>query len=195
MTALKQPDFINVSDYLAGEEISDTKHEYLGGTVHAMAGATIRHNNIAGNTFGLLYGQLHGKSCQPYNSDTKVRIEFPDHTRFYYPDTMVVCQSNPDTDHFQNQPVVIIEILSDSTRRTDLGEKRDAYLTIPSLKVLLLVESNAPSVTLHRRLPEGGFGIERHTGLDAIILLPEIEASLSVADLYERVEFKLEANG
>jgi Uma2 family endonuclease len=189
MTALKQPDFITVSDYLAGEEISDTKHEYLGGTVHAMAGATIRHNNIAGNCFGSLHGKLRGKSCQPFNSDTKVRIEFPDHTRFYYPDAMVVCQSNPDSDHFQTQPVVIIEVLSDSTRRADLGEKRDAYLTIPSLKVLLFVEPEAAAVTIHRRLPEGGFTIERHGGLDAVIPLPEIDASLTLADLYERVEF------
>ncbi len=189
MTALRQPGSITVSDYLAGEEISDTKHEYLGGTVHATAGATIRHNNIAGNCFGSLYGKIRGKSCQPFNSDTKVRIEFPDHTRFYYPDAMVVCQSNPDSDHFQTQPFVIIEVLSDSTRRADLGEKRDAYLTIPSLKVLLFVEPEAPAVTLHRRLPEGGFTIERHSGLDAIIPLPEIEASLSLADLYERVEF------
>ena len=195
MSAGNYPDFMTPWDYLASEETSDAKHEYLGGTVHAMAGATIRHNNIAGNSFAILHGQLRGKPCRPYNCDTKVRIEFPDHTRFYYPDTMVVCQSNPETDHFQNQPVVIIEVLSDSTRRTDLGEKRDAYLTIPSLKVLLLVESNEPSVTLHRRLPEGGFAIERHTGIDAVIPLLEIEATLSLADLYERVEFTPLSNG
>ncbi len=189
MTALRQQDSITVDDYLAGEEISGAKHEYLGGTVHAMAGATIRHNNIAGNCFGILFGMLRGKPCQPFNSDTKVRIEFPDHTRFYYPDAMVVCQSNPDSHQFQTQPVVIIEVLSESTRRADLGEKRDAYLTIPSLKVLLFVEPEIPAVTLHRRLPEGGFTIERHTGLDAIIALPEIEASLSLAGIYERVEF------
>lgn len=135
------------------------------------------------------YGSLRGKSCQPFNSDTKVRIEFPDHTRFYYPDAMVVCQTNPDTDHFQNLPVVIIEVLSESTRRTDLGEKRDAYLTIPSLKVLLLVDVDSPSVALYRRVAEGGFTIERHTGLDATIPLPEIESSLTLADLYERVGF------
>lgn len=189
MTALRQQDSITVDDYLAGEEISGTKHEYLGGTVHAMAGATIRHNNIAGNCFGILFGMLRGKPCQPFNSDTKVRIELPDHTRFYYPDAMVVCQSNPDSHQFQTQPVVVIEVLSESTRRADLGEKRDAYLTIPSLKVLLFVEPEIPAVTLHRRLPEGGFTIERHSGLDAIIPLPEIEASLSLAGIYERVEF------
>lgn len=190
MTAVRQPDFISVADYLAGEEVSDTKHEYLGGTVHAMAGATIRHNNIAGNCFASLHASLRGKSCQPFNSDTKVRIEFPDHTRFYYPDAMVVCQTNPDTDHFQNQPVVIIEVLSDSIRRTDLGEKRDAYLTMPSLKTLVFVETESASVTLHRRVPEGGFAIERHHGIHAIISLPEIGADLPLKDLYERVEFK-----
>ncbi len=190
MTAVRQPDFVSVADYLAGEEVSDTKHEYLGGTVHTMAGATIRHNNIALNSLASLHASLRGKSCQPFNSDTKVRIELPDHTRFYYPDAMVVCQTNPDTDHFQNQPVVIIEVLSESTRRTDLGEKRDAYLTISSLKALLLVDVDTPSVTIHRRLPEGGFVIERHTGLDATIALPEIGADLPLKDLYERVEFK-----
>ena len=55
----------------------------------------------------LLGAQLRGKSCRPFNSDTKVRIEYPDHTRFYYPDALVVCQPNPPTDHFQDQPVVI----------------------------------------------------------------------------------------
>jgi Uma2 family endonuclease len=188
MTVLEKPDFITVRDYLAGEEISETKHEYLGGTVHAMAGATNQHNSIAVSALVALGAQLRGKPCQPFNSDTKVRIEFPDHTRFYYPDALVVCQSSPASDHFQTQPVVVIEVLSDSTRRTDLGEKRDAYLTIPSLKVLLFIESESFAVTLHRRLQEGGFTIERHSGLDAIIPLPEIDASLSLAELYERVE-------
>ena len=126
MTALRQPNFITVAEYLAGEEISDVKHEYLGGTVHAMAGATNRHNAIVLNSLAALHGQLRGKPCQPFNSDTKVRIELPDHIRFYYPDAMFVCHSNPGGDHFQDPPVVVIEVLSDSTRRNDLGEKRDA---------------------------------------------------------------------
>lgn len=189
MNALEKSAFVSIEDYLAGEERGDIKHEYLGGTVHAMAGASNRHNAIAGNVLGLLFGQLRGKSCRPFNSDTKVRIEFPDHTRFYYPDAMVVCLPNPDTDHFQDRPVVIVEVLSDSTRRTDLGEKRDAYLAVPSLKVLIFVEQDAPFITLYRRKPEGGFSYESHSGLDAVVPLPEIETSLSLADLYERIEF------
>jgi Uma2 family endonuclease len=190
MTALKQPGSLSIADYLAGEEIGHLKHEYLGGTVHAMAGATNQHNSIATNSVAALHAGLRGKPCQPFNSDTKVRIEFPDHTRFYYPDAMVVCRPNPATDHFQDHPVVIIEVLSESTRRTDLGEKRDAYLVIPSLKALLFVESESPAVTLYRRKPEGGFTIEHHSGAECIIPLPEIDATLSLADLYERVEFQ-----
>ena len=189
MTALEHPALVSVEDYLAGEEISDVKHEYLGGTVHAMAGATNQHNVIALNSLLSIGDQLGGKAYQPCNSDVKVRIEFPDHTRFYYPDAMVVCKSNPPTDHFQDQPVVVIEVLSDSTRRADLGEKRDAYLTLPSLKVLIFVEPEKPSVSLHRRKPGGGFAIEHHLGLDAVIPLPEIEAALALADLYDRAEF------
>lgn len=189
MTALRQPNSISIADYLAGEELSDVKHEYLGGAVHAMAGATNQHNTIATSAILSIGSKLRGKTCQPFNSDTKVRIELPDHVRFYYPDAMVVCRPNPASDHFQDQPVVIMEVLSDSTRRTDLGEKRDAYLTIPSLKVLLLVEMEFPAVSVHRRKPEGGFALEYHSGLESTIPLPEIDASLPLAELYERVEF------
>ena len=120
MTAVKQPDFITIEDYLAGEEVSDVKHEYLGGTVHAMAGATNQHNTIAGNAFALLHGQLRGKSCQPFNSDTKVRIEFPDHTRFYYPDAMVVCDSN-------RLPII---------SRTDRSSSSKSSATPPAARIL-----------------------------------------------------------
>jgi Uma2 family endonuclease len=102
---------------------------------------------------------------------------------------MVVCHPNPAADHFQDQPVVIIEVLSDSTRRADLGEKRDAYLTIKPLQVLLFVESDPPAVTVYRRKAEGGFALEYYAGLDDTIFLPEIAAALPLAELYERVEF------
>ena len=189
MIALRKPNSITIADYLAGEELSDVKHEYLGGAVHTMAGATNQHNTIATSALLSIGAQLRGKPCQPFTSDTKVRIELPDHIRFYYPDAMVVCHPNPTADHFQDQPVVILEVLSDSTRRTDLGEKRDAYLTIPSLKVLLFVEPDAPAVTVHRRQPEGGFALEYYDSLADTIPLAEIDAALPLAELYERVEF------
>ncbi|MES2441121.1 MAG: Uma2 family endonuclease [Verrucomicrobiota bacterium] len=188
MTAVKQPHFITIEDYLAGEEISGVKHEYIGGTVHAMAGATNQHNSIATSALLALGAQLKGKACQPFNSDTKIRIEFSDHTRLYHPDAMVVCETKSATDHFQDRPVVIVEVLGDSTRRTDLGEKRDAYLTISTLKVLLFIEPDSPSVLAYRRKPEGGFASEQYTGLEDVIPLPEIEADLPLAEVYERVK-------
>lgn len=124
MPALKPPESLSIEKYLLGEEDSDVKHEFLGGVVHAMAGGTNRHNSIAFSAMLSLGNQLRGKLCQPFNSDTKVKIEFSDHTRFYYPDAMVVCRKNPETDHFQSLPDVLIEVLSESTRRTDMGKKR-----------------------------------------------------------------------
>lgn len=188
MTALARPGMISVEAYLTGEETSAVKHEYVGGVVHAMAGATNRHNTVALNATAHLRSELRGKSCQPFNSDTKVRIEFPSHTRFYYPDAMVVCHPNAATDHFQDQPVVLVEVLSESTRRTDLEEKREAYLSIASLKVLLLVEPDRAAVLVYRRKSEGGFAVEQYEGLAEVIPLPEVGAEVPLAEMYDRVE-------
>ena len=189
MTALKQPEVLSVEDYLEGEEYSEVKHEFLGGVVHAMSGATNGHNLISSNSLGILHAKLRGKPCRTFNSDTKLKIVYSDHTRFYYPDAMVVCEKRSATEHFQNQPVVVIEVLSKSTRRVDMGEKKDAYLSIPSLKVLMLVEAEKIGVTVYRRTAEGGVRAELYEGLEEVILLPEVEAEISLAEIYERVEF------
>ena len=143
--------FITVEEYLAGEEKAGVKHEYLGGVIYAMAGATNSHNRLAGNAFGALHAQLRGLPCQPFNSDTKVRVQFADHTRFYYPDVQVVCRQNPGSDHFQDDPVVIVEIVSPSTRRTDEQEKRAAYFHLPSLRAYVLIDQQSVSATVWRR--------------------------------------------
>ena len=187
MTALQKPAPISVEEYLAGEELRAVKHEYIGGEIYAMAGATNGHNEIAVNALGSLGSQLRGKPCRPFNSDTKVRIDLGTHTRFYYPDVMVVCHPNPRSDHFQDHPVVVIEVTSESTRRIDRGEKVDTYMRIPSLKVLLLVEAETVGVTVWRRGGDGGFAIERYDDLAAVIALPEIEAEMPLAELYGNV--------
>lgn len=189
MSALKHSAAISIEDYLAGELVSEIKHEYLGGEVHAMAGASNRHNKVAVNALLFLGAVLRGKPCRPFNSDTKVRITYFNQTRFYYPDAMVVCEQNHDEDQWQDRPVVIVEVLSESTRRTDLAEKRDAYLTIPSLRVLVIAEPDEPAVIVYRRLPDGDFSREDLRGLEAVVELPEVEADLPLADLYEGIEF------
>lgn len=188
MTGALKWSWISEQDYLAGELVSPIKHEYIGGTVHAMAGAGNRHNTIAVNITGELRTRLKGRPCQPFNSDTKIHIRLPTHTRYYYPDALVVCRSNPDTDSFQDDPVVVVEVLSHSTRRLDDGEKRDGYLTIPSLRVYLLVEQDEATVVAYRRT-EQGFVRELYAGRDAVLPLPEIGIDLPLSEIYERVEF------
>jgi len=83
---------------------------------------------------------------------------------------------------------VLVEVLSRRTRRIDEGEKRDAYLTIPSLAVYLLIEQDAAAAVALRRT-EGGFVREVHEGLDAVLPLGEIGIELPLAEIYEAVEF------
>src|SRR6516162_7272681 len=138
MTAAKKVNLISVDEYLTGELISPIKHEYLGGVVYAMAGARNVHNLIKGNVFGSLHARLRGRRCRPFDSDTKIRVRLPTQVRFYYPDVSVICRPNPQNDSFQDEPTALVEVLSRRTRRVDEGEKKDAYLTIPSLDVYVL---------------------------------------------------------
>ena len=191
MSTAKKLNLVSVSDYLAGELNSPVKHEYLGGVVYAMAGARNVHNTIATNTLVSLGVRLRGLRCRPFNSDTKIRIQYPTYERFYYPDASVVCHSNPPMDSYQDEPAAIFEVLSPGTRRIDEGEKKEAYLTIPSLGVYVLFETETPAVVVFRRT-EGGFVREVYQGLNAVIPLPEIEIELPLAEIYESVDFTAE---
>jgi Uma2 family endonuclease len=191
MSVALKSNIVSLEDYLAGELVSPVKHEYLGGVVYAMAGANNRHNLIASNALGALHARLRGRRCRPYNSDTKIRIRLPSQIRFYYPDLSVVCRPNPQTDSFQDDPVAIVEVVSRATRRIDRGEKRDAYLAIPSLSAYLIVEQESPTIEVYRR-GEQGFVPESYSGLEAVIPLGEIETELPLAEVYDGVEFSPE---
>jgi Uma2 family endonuclease len=188
MTAAEKLNLISVEDYLAGELESPIKHEYLGGVVYAMAGARNVHNIIAGNVFAALHARLRGRKCRPFNSDTKIRVRLPTHWRFYYPDASVVCRPNPPDDSFQDEPAAIFEVMSKATRRIDGGEKKDAYLTIPSLSAYVLLEQDTAAAVVYRRT-EQGFVREVYEGRQASIPLPEIDTELPLTDIYEGVEF------
>ena len=193
MTAAKKLNLISEQEYLASELTSEIKHEYLGGVVYAMAGARNQHNRIAVRVLGTLFGRLTGKPCQPCNSDTKIRIPMPGHTRFYYPDVSVVCEPNPQADSFEDQPVVVFEVLSRATRRIDEGEKKDAYLTIPSLAVYALVEQSTPSIVIYRRKDQQ-FVAEVYEGIDAVVPLPEIGVDLPLMDIYQGMSLAPDAD-
>lgn len=188
MTALPQSQHVSVENYLAGELVSQVKHEYLGGYLYAMAGARNLHNRIASNLLGALHGRLRGTPCRPYNSDTKIRVQLPAHVRFYYPDVSVICESNPPEESFQDRPIVIVEVPSHSTRRIDQGEKKDAYLTIPTLHAYLLVQQESPFVRAYRRTDQG-FVEQESSEMSAVISLEAIGIELPLAEIYEGVEF------
>ena len=188
MSTAAQFEPISVRDYLDGERNARRKHEYVHGFVHAMAGANNRHNRIASNATGLLFSQLSGQECEAFNSDTKIRVRQSAGTRFYYPDASVVCDPNSDADSFHDHPVVVIEVISESTRRTDEHEKRDAYLSIDSLCAYVLIEQANAAAQVYRR-QDSGFDREIHLGLKAVIPLSEVGSELRLADVYQNVEF------
>jgi Uma2 family endonuclease len=188
MSAAKKLNLVSVDDYLAGELRSPVKHEYLGGVVYAMPGARNAHGLIESNVHGSIHARLRGKRCRAYTSDTKIRVRLPTQVRFYYPDTSVICRPNPSSDSFQDEPAVLFEVLSRKTRRIDEGEKKDAYLTIPSLSAYVLVEQESAAVVLFRRTEEG-FRREVYEGLDKSLDLHEIDIVLPLAEIYDGVEF------
>jgi Uma2 family endonuclease len=188
MSNAKSLSKISVADYLKGEENAKRRHEYVDGDVYAMVGANVRHNRISMNASAILYSKLDGDPCEAFNSDMKIRVQTMKGTRFYYPDAMVVCDSTSDDVAFQDKPVVIIEVISESTRRTDETEKRESYLSIDSLQVYLRVEQTTPCVKIDRRTEEG-FISQQYDGLENIVDLPEIGIELTLNELYRGVEF------
>lgn len=184
MSIAQRHAYLTPEDFLRGENGAPHKHEYLNGVVYAMAGGTNRHARLAGNIFGGLFTRLRGKRCQPFNSDVLTRVQQGTDLRFYYPDVSVVCDSNALDETFQDRPIVIFEVLSESTARLDRGEKREAYLTIPSLRVLALVDTEIMAVTLWRRTGES-WTQEYATAAEQVLSFPEIECDLALAEIYE----------
>ncbi len=191
MSSAERLEFVSVDQYLSLEERARTKSEYINGWIRAMSGATIRHNRVKVNCIGQLIQLLKGQTCQPYDSDMKLRVQYQGGTRFYYPDLQVVCDSNELTAVFQDRPVLVIEVLSPSTRQIDLDEKMTAYLNIASLECYIVLEQHQP-IAIVMRLTQEGFLRETVQGAYATIDLPFLGCSLSMQEIYERIEFTAE---
>lgn len=187
-TLAHSSELVTVEDYLEGELRAETKHEYLGGVVYGMAGASEEHNVIAANLMGLLHAQLRGKGCQPFGSDMKVRLQTLGDTYFYYPDAMVACDPTDSGHGWRERPAVLFEIISEETRRVDEREKRFAYLQIPSLQGYVRIEQGWPEAIVERRV-SGAWESERLTGLEGVLHLPEIGLRAALAEVYERLRF------
>lgn len=141
------------------------------------------HNAIAGNIFAGLHQRLRSRPCRPFFADIKVRISAGGDERYYYPDVGVTCRDVAGSDSIEGQPAVIFEVLSDSTRRVDSGEKRDGYLKIPSLRVYVLVEPKKIEVIVYRRTESGWRG-EVVDDLAGTLRLSEIGCELPLSEIY-----------
>lgn len=180
-----QPEFdkpwISVEDYLAGELVSDTKHEYYDGEVVAMSGVSKNHDRIKMNLAGLLFNHLRGKPCEPFSSDVKVKIG----QYLFYPDAMVVCEDTSTHEYYAEAPVLVVEVLSKSTRRRDETIKRRLYQTIPTLQEYVLIEQDIVDVEVCRR---GEGWVSNHYFLGDDVPFESVALTVSVAEIYARVD-------
>ena len=172
------------AEYLASEENSLVKREYVGGFVyplHAQAGAASKHGKIAMNLSVFLYAAARQKGCWAFASDMRVRVAGG--PKYYYPDVLVTCENLPDDARYAEAPCLIVEVLSETTRATDLGDKVRAYQSLPSLQGYLLVDTDVRAVRLFTR--EGESWREGYWEGEGVVDLPCVDVAVRLAEIYD----------
>lgn len=188
MTAAKRLEPVSWQDYLDGEAVAKRKHEYREGFVYAMAGTSGLHDFILVNLHRAFLLRLVKGPCRLHTSEMKVRIRTDRGFRAYYPDCQIVCSPLKPKSPYIDDPVVVVEVLSKSTKRVDEGEKREGYLNLPSLAAYLLVDTEQSRITVWRR-KGSEFEAELYEDAAAVIPLPEIGVELPLAEVYADVEW------
>jgi Uma2 family endonuclease len=184
-------------EYLALERASHEKHEYLNGEIFTMSGARYSHTVTCMNISVALRPQLRKRGCNIVANDLRVHI--PATGLYAYPDLVLVCGKpeflDGEFDTLLN-PIVIIEVLSDSTERYDRTTKFDHYRSIPSLQEYVLVAMKEPRIERFRRNKEESvrpelvmWSYQAATRLDGSITLEAVESSLLLSEVYEDIDF------
>jgi Uma2 family endonuclease len=187
--------FATIKEYLFWEDRAEAKHEYHNGEVIAMAGGKINHNRICRNLVSGLHTRLRGKSCEAFNSENKVWIA--DRNRFYYPDAFVICgeiQFYEDRQDIVENPILIFEVLSESTELKDRGEKFRQYMSLPSFREYVLVNPEAVLVEVFFKKSADEWRYSIYQSLSDVVHLQSIDIQLSVAEIYEQVDFPPETS-
>jgi Uma2 family endonuclease len=175
---------LSVEEFLAFDNNSLERHEFVAGRVFAMVGTTARHNKIIHNVVRKLHDAAHGGSCHVYFTDLKVRAA---NDRIYYPDVTVVCTPHDDETVMFDSACLVVEVTSRGTRRIDRGEKLDAYLAMSSLRGYLIVEHDRRHVSLYWREIGGEWAREEVVG-SGEVALPCPATTLSLDHIYEGIE-------
>ena len=175
-------------EYLARERQAQTKSEYIGGDILAMAGGSPNHSRIASDARRSLGNRLADKPCELFDSDLRVRVRRPG--PYYYPDASVVCgEAIFDDEDCLTNPTVVIEVLSPTTAGYDRGEKWVHYRQMESLQQYVLIAQNEPLVEHYVRLESGVWRFEELRGLDKTLVLLALGCDLPLAEIYRRVRF------
>lgn len=180
--AVQQP-FLSYAAYAVREGVSEVRHEWHDGIVVAMAGGTPRHGALAARVIEALGLALRGRPCQVFSSDVKIRIR---PTKLgTYPDISVVCGPLEVDDEDPNSvvnPVLLVEVLSESTEAYDRGAKFAHYRALPSLNAVLFVRHGDPGLELFVKRPDGTWELhERTTGE---LRIEALDIALDVGELY-----------
>ena len=184
-----QPDiYLSPEEYLALERQADEKSEYFDGVVYAMSGASLNHNKVVANIIIELGSQLRGRPCSVLPSDMKVRM--PDSRKFFYPDVSVVCgepQFHDERTDVLLNPILIIEVLSESTEAFDRGGKFQAYQRLESLQEYVLISQDKPLVEQFVKQSEATWKYTAAIGRESSLSLPSIECMLNLSAVYDKV--------
>ena len=184
---------LTIKDYLEFERNSDIKHEYLNGKIFAMSGAKRNHNKITTNLSGLVWQHLKSKNCENYANDMRVFV--PGTGLYTYPDLTVVCgepQFQDDVFDTLLNPVLLIEVLSDSTESYDRGRKFQHYRSIESLQEYVLVSQNEARIEKYVRHGDGFWLLSEAVGVDAEIEFSSIECRIPLGEVYDKIDFSEE---
>jgi Uma2 family endonuclease len=175
--------YISEEDYLADEELRDIKHEYFDGEIFAMSGGSVNHQRLTINISSEFHNHLKGKPCEAFSSDMKVRADKG--KKYFYPDVVVSCNNDDGKTYFTESPRLIVEVLSDSTRKFDKNLKRQIYQSIPSLEEYVLIEQDRVEIEVCRKSqnwqPTSYF-------IDDEVTFESIDLTLPVLEIYERVD-------
>jgi Uma2 family endonuclease len=181
MATALQEKLISVDEYLHDELVRDIKHEFVDGVIYAMAGASANHERIVNNVMRKFGNHLDDSPCEPFSSDMKVKIG----SRFFYPDVLVDCSFDESQPYYTESPIIIVEVLSKSTRRMDETIKLMSYVNSPSLQEYILIEQDFVDIEVVRR-SEGWQ--PRHYFLGDQVNFESINLILSVEEMYSRVK-------
>ena len=185
MNALPRFDgHLTVDEYLAIERSSETRHEYVNGELHALAGASERHQLIVLNIASFLLSRLRGSDCRVLIDGLKLQVS---ETLIYYPDVMINCNPADDDPYVKRAATIVFEVLSPTTASTDRREKAMFYTRLPDLLAYVIVAQDDQLVELHWR-PDPDSNWRYQLVFGHPLTLPGINVELPLAAIYEGID-------